>query len=313
MKDKVLITGGAGYIGAVLVPLLLEEGYQVRVLDKFDHPSVSLAGWVGMENLEVVRGDCRDSDTLLECLDGVDYVIPLAAIVGAPACERDKYGAKSINQEAIFTLVSLLKRDQRLLYPNTNSGYGTTKPGEVCTEETPFKPISTYAQTKAEGEHAVLQHENSVSFRLATAFGASARMRLDLLVNDFTHRAIHDRFVVLYQAHFRRNYLHVFDIARLFLFGIKNFPKLMKKGRVFNAGIPQFLTKRELCLAIHKQVPEFQFWEAETGEDPDKRDYHVSVERLTQAGFKCSVFLDQGIRELVKLYHMLPTRSFANA
>lgn len=308
MSEKILVTGGAGYLGSVLVPHLLENGYAVRVLDLFRNKQIPLTHCLDYEGFEPVKGDCRDQSTLRECLKDVDWIIPLAAIVGAPACEINKTGASSINFDSIVTL-NLLRGSIPVIFPNTNSGYGSTK--EVCTEETPLNPISHYGRTKTYSEKFLLDRKNVTVFRLATVFGPSPRMRLDLLVNDFTYRAVTDKTLVLYEEGFLRNYMHVHDVARLFLFAIRNYDKM--KDQVFNAGLHYCLTKRELCKEIQKWVPDFQFLAAETGSDPDKRNYNVSVEKLEQAGFRCATSLSRGIRELIRLYKMLPNKEFTNA
>lgn len=311
MSDLVLVTGGAGYIGSVLVPQLLAEGYYVRVLDSFRHRQPSLLAHCGDERLDVVRGDCREERTLRHALREARWVIPLAAVVGAPACDADPTAAVSINVEAVRQIVKLRSKEQRILFPVTNSGYGVGQQGTYCTEESPLRPISLYGRTKVEAEQAVLESGGSLTFRLATAFGASPRMRLDLLVNDFTYRAVTDRVVVLFEAHFKRNYIHVKDIARAFLHGMRNFDAM--QGRPYNVGLSDAnLSKQELCEVIRAVVPGFQFFKADIGEDPDKRDYIVSNERLERTGFKPQVGLKQGIRELVKAYKMLPASEFTN-
>ncbi len=315
--ERVLVTGGAGYLGAVLIPYLLAEGYAVRVLDTFSHSYPSLTDCVPHEAFEPVRGDCSCSTTLGEALQGVDWVIPLAAVVGAPACDRDPFRTQQVNVRAISLLmdhVSGMDRTVRVLYPNTNSGYGTTAKGVICGENTPLKPVSLYGVTKAKAEELVLENENTLSFRLATVFGASPHMRLDLLVNDFVYRAVKDRVVVLYEAQARRNYMAVYDVARMFVFAMRNFDKLSTNSdRVYNAGLAGSFTKKELCEAIQKYVRDFFFFEAEVGKDVDARDYEVSVEKLEAAGFKCCVSLTAGIRELIKYYKMMPIERFRNA
>ena len=313
--EKVLVTGGAGYIGSVLVPFLLRSRYKVRVLDLFTAEYPSLISCVDYEGFEAVKGDCRSLKVLEECLEGIDFVIPLAGIVGAPACDKNGPEAWSTNYQAIMTLCGLVfDRNIRILFPNTNSGYGTTPSGSISDEDTPLSPISQYAKMKQAAEKALFWspiREKSIVFRLATAFGPSPRMRLDLLVNDLTYRAVRDKSVILYEPHFRRNFIHVHDIGRLFLFGMQNFDKL--KGRPWNAGLHYGLTKRELCETIKKIIPSFQFSESDIGVDPDKRDYNVSTKRLEAEGFKCSVSLERGIRELVKTYTMFPHERFRNA
>lgn len=309
--ERVLITGANGYVGSVLTPYLLSEGYSVTALDTFTHQGLPLAACLPYEGFTPIRGDCRDTSTLREALKGVDWIIPLAAVVGAPACMNDYYKANSVNYESIITLLECRSKNQPILFPTTNSGYGTTPEGQVSTEDTLMDPISLYGYTKCKAEKHLLDKENIATFRLATVFGASPRMRLDLLVNDFVHRAVRDKAVVLYEANARRNYMHVYDVARLFVFGLKNFEKI--KGKPWNAGIPGALTKKELCQEIQKYVKGFTFVEAEVGTDIDKRDYNVSVERLENAGFKCCVSITYGLRELIRCYKMLPVERFRNA
>jgi len=311
MSELVLVTGGSGYLGSVLVPYLLNEGYRVRVLDNFRHRQPSLLAHCIDDRLEIVRGDVRDESSLRTALKEVNWIIPLAAIVGAPACDRDTTAATSTNVDAVRLLVRLRGANQRILFPVTNSGYGIGAKDSFCTEESPLRPVSLYGRTKVEAEKIILDAGESLTFRLATAFGASPRMRLDLLVNDFTYRAITDRVVVLFEAHFKRNYIHVRDIARVFTHGMRQFASM--KGRPYNVGLSDAnLSKLELCEVIKSEVPNFQFLLAEVGEDPDKRDYIVSNERLEATGFRPQVGLRQGIRELVKAYRMLPASVFTN-
>jgi nucleoside-diphosphate-sugar epimerase len=311
MSDLILVTGGAGYIGSVLVPHLLAEGYYVRVLDNFRHRQPSLLAHCMDERLDIMRGDCREEAVLRRALREAQWIIPLAAVVGAPACDADPTAAVSINVEAVRLLTKLRSPDQRILFPVSNSGYGVGDKGLYCTEDSPLRPISLYGRTKVEAEKIVLDAGDSLTFRLATAFGASPRLRLDLLVNDFTYRAVTDRVVVLFEAHFKRNYIHVRDIARAFVHGMRQFESM--RGRAYNVGLSDAnLSKYELCEVIRSVVPAFQFLKADIGEDPDKRDYIVSNERLERTGFRPQVSLKQGIRELVKAYKTLPASEFTN-
>src|SRR6266576_3121889 len=223
---SILVTGGAGYLGSTLVPALLAEGFRVTVLDNFLFGQASLNQLCADPHFEVYRGDARDPEVLKPLLRGADIIIPLAALVGAPLCNNDKIGAETLNRDAILTLIKHASREQRILTPITNSGYGIGEAGKFCTEETPLRPISLYGRTKVEAEQAVLERGNSISFRLATVFGMSPRMRIDLLVNDFVYRAVNDRAVVLFEAHFKRNYIHVRDVARVFLHGIEHFDSM---------------------------------------------------------------------------------------
>ena len=308
---KILVTGGAGYLGSVLVPQLLAAGHSVTVLDSFMFRQNSLAECCASEAFDVVRGDCRDERLLGNLLKSHDTAIPLAALVGAPLCERDRLGAISINRDAVRLLCQLASPSQRILMPVTNSGYGIGQPGIPCTEDSPLKPISLYGTSKVEAEQAVLERENSISFRLATVFGMAPRMRLDLLVNDFVYRAVNDRALVVFEGHFKRNYIHIRDVARVFLHAIENFE--MMRGRAYNVGLEDAnLTKLELCAAIQKHIPGFVYLEAPIGEDPDKRDYIVSNQRILATGWKPAHSLDNGIRELIKGYRILKNSAYAN-
>ncbi len=311
MNKKVLVTGGAGYIGSVLTKTLLDQNYDVKVLDTFRYGQNSLLDCCVYKNFSVVRGDCRNEDTLSKAIDGVDIIIHLAALVGAPICNADPVGAQTTNFEAVKLLLSLRKKDQKILFPCTNSGYGIGQKEKYCTEETPLKPISLYGITKVDAEKAILDAGNSISFRLATIFGVSSRMRTDLLVNDFVLRAIRDRYLVIFEGHFKRNYLHIRDVARVFLHGIENFENM--KGLPYNVGLSDAnLSKVELCHIIKKRIPDFTFFESPIGEDPDKRDYIISNERIEKTGFKTKYSLDDGIEELVKAFNILRSSGFSN-
>ncbi len=308
---KLLITGGAGYIGSVLIPHLLSEGHDVTVLDTFMFGQSSLLECCKFDGFQVVRGDCRDEALVKPLVAKADAIIPLAALVGAPLCKADAVGARTINQEAVEMICRLASPSQWILLPVTNSGYGIGESGKFCTEDTPLRPISLYGTTKVAAEEAVLRRTNSLSFRLATVFGLSPRMRVDLLVNDFVHRAITDRAVVIFEGHFKRNYIHIQDVARAFAFALRNFE--LMKGRAYNAGLEEAnLSKLELCAVIKKHVPAFTFLEAPVGEDPDKRDYIVSNQRLLKTGFRTEWDLDRGIRELIKGYTILRNSRYSN-
>jgi nucleoside-diphosphate-sugar epimerase len=310
-KARVLVTGGAGYLGSVLVPHLLARGYAVTVLDSFLWKQTSLADCCHHETFDVVRGDARDETLLKTLLVRHDVVIPLAALVGAPLCDKDPIAATTTNLDAIRSLAKLASREQRVLYPVTNSGYGIGEPGVPCTEDSPLRPISLYGRTKVEAEEVLLDRGNAIAFRLATVFGMSPRMRLDLLVNDFVYRAVHDRAVVVFEGRFKRNYIHVRDVARVFEHGLDRWDAM--KGRPYNVGLDDAnLSKLELCAAIQKQVPGFVYLEAPIGEDPDKRDYIVSNARLAATGFVAAHSLDAGIRELVKGYRIIKNSSYGN-
>lgn len=311
MNKKVLVTGGAGYLGSVLVRFLLEDNFRVRVLDNFRYKQNSLLDCCHDKNLEIIRGDIRDEQTLKNSLDGVDYIIHLAALVGAPVCNADPLATTTTNYDATKLLLSLRNQNQKILFPCTNSGYGIGEKGKFCTEETPLKPISLYGRTKVDAEKEILNAGNSISFRLATVFGVSPRMRLDLLVNDFLYKALKDGYLVVFEGDFKRNYIHIRDVARVFLHGIKNFETM--KNNAYNVGLSDAnLSKIELCETIKKHLPNFVFVESEIGEDPDKRDYIVSNEKIEKTGFKPLHSIDFGLEELLKAYNILPNSNFSN-
>lgn len=308
---SILVTGGAGYLGSTLVPHLLAAGHRVTVLDSFLYRENSLAQVCANPRFDVVNGDARSAETLKPLVAKADVVIPLAALVGAPLCNRDPIGATATNRDAVDTLCRMMSCEQRVIMPITNSGYGIGEVGKACTEDSPLRPVSLYGINKVEAEQIVLERENSISFRLATVFGMSPRMRIDLLVNDFVHRAVNDRFVVLFEAHFKRNYIHVRDVARAFQHAIDNFTEM--RGRPFNVGLSDAnISKAELCERIKAQVPSFVYLEAPVGEDPDKRDYIVSNGRIEATGYKPAYSLDDGIRELIKGFRMIRNTIYGN-
>lgn len=307
----ILVTGGAGYIGSVLTPLLLAEGHNVTVLDNFMYGQSSLLDCCFHKKLTVIRGDVRDTKLLSKLVLKADAILPLACLVGAPICAKDPEAAKAVNFEAVKTITNLMSPRQRLIFPSTNSGYGVGQAGIHCDENTPLRPISLYGQLKVELESLLLDNGNCVTFRFATLFGISPRMRLDLLVNDFTYRAVTDRCVVLFEPHFKRNYLHVRDAGRAFIHTLNNYEQM--KGRPYNVGLSDAnLSKLELCEAIKKHIPEFYFTTAEFGKDPDQRNYIVSNQRIERMGYKPAVSLDEGIEELIKGYQIIRRNQFSN-
>jgi nucleoside-diphosphate-sugar epimerase len=308
---RILVTGGAGYLGSVLVPYLLSLGHNVTVLDSLLYGQAPLLDCCIKEGFEFVYGDARDERLLQPLISKADCILPLAALVGAPACKRDAVGAVSTNRDAVVLISRLRSKQQRVLLPTTNSGYGIGEKDIACTEDTPLRPISLYGTTKVEAEKALLDSGEAVTFRLATVFGASPRMRLDLLVNDFVYRAVTDRAVVLFEAHFKRNYIHIRDVARVFSHGIENYEAM--KGRAYNVGLSDAnLSKLELCQKIQKHIPEFVFSESHIGEDPDKRNYIVSNRRIEGTGWKPAYSLDDGIVELIKAYGIVRQRQYGN-
>jgi nucleoside-diphosphate-sugar epimerase len=308
---SILVTGGAGYLGSILVPELLGAGHRVTVLDNFMYLQNSLSHVCANPNFDVVNGDSRSVDTLKPLVSKADVVMPLAALVGAPLCAKDPIAATTTNRDAIATLSKMMSREQRIVMPITNSGYGVGEAGKFCTEDTPLRPVSLYGRDKVEAEKIVLDRDNSISLRLATVFGMSPRMRVDLLVNDFVYRAVYDRFVVLFEAHFKRNYIHIRDVARAFMHAVDNFETM--KGRPFNIGLSDAnISKAELCERIKAHIPNFQYLEAPVGEDPDKRDYIVSNSRIEATGFQPVHGLDDGIRELIKGFRMIRNAVYTN-
>jgi len=308
----VLVTGGAGYLGSVLVPHLLAAGHRVTVIDSFLYGQTSLLDCCHDEKLEIVRGDARDRRLVGEHLKRADAVLALACLTGAPACDRDPLAATSVNLDAVRMLLEIRSREQSIVFPTTNSGYGIGEAGIHCTEETPLRPVSLYGRLKVDAEKILLDAPNTLTLRFATVFGISPRMRLDLLVNDFTYRAVTDRFIVLFEAHFTRNYLHVRDAARAFLHCLERFDTM--KGEPYNVGLDEAnLSKAELCEVIRKQVPAFYWVEADVGKDPDQRNYIVSNAKIARTGFTATVSLERGIAELIKGYQVIRRAGYSNA
>ena len=304
---NILITGGAGYIGSVLVPELLQDGHNVTVLDNFIFGQSSLNHVCYHPNFRVYRGDVRIEADMLPLMKDADIIIPLAAYVGAPFCDKDPIGATTTNKDAIFMMMKYLDKDQVVIMPTTNSAYGT---GDYCTEESPLNPISRYAIDKVEVEKVLMNHSNATSLRLATVFGMSPRMRIDLLVNDMTYRAVYDGFVVLFESHFKRNYIHVRDVVYAFKMAIAQ--KTMR-GQIYNVGLSSAnVSKRELCDIIKTYVPRFEIVEAEIGKDKDQRNYVVSNDKIELEGFIPHFSLNNGIQELLKGFTMIKNTKYGN-
>jgi nucleoside-diphosphate-sugar epimerase len=309
--ENVLVTGGAGYIGSVLVPELLKEGYEVTALDSLMYGQSPLLDCCNNKNFEFIKGDISDSALMRSVLGRFDIIIPLAAIVGAPACSKNPALSRLTNRDAMLEMIETLSPSQMVIFPTTNSGYGIGEKDKFCTEQTPLRPVSEYGRMKVEVEKAFLGR-GAVTLRLATVFGVSPRMRLDLLVNDFAYRAWKDRFIILFEAHFRRNFIHIRDVADTFLFAIRNYERM--KGEPYNVGLSSAnLTKLELCERIKTHVPDFYIHTAPAGEDPDKRDYVVSNAKLEALGWRPDHTLDDGIKELLKAYRMMRPGVFTNA
>lgn len=304
MKHNVLVTGGTGYLGSILCEHLLDNGYSVTVLDNLMYGEQNLFHLCVNPNFEFIFGDARNERLVASLVSQADVIIPLAAIVGAPGCDLDPLMATSVNLDAIRMINRLRSKSQLIIYPTTNSGYGT-KTGDIfCTEETPLEPISLYGRTKSDAEAAVLDSPNAITLRLATVFGLSPRMRMDLLVNHFVHAAISDRYIVIFEKDFKRNYVHIRDVADCFIHCIENSSRMI--GRPYNVGLDNAnLSKEELSMKIKEHIPEFFVHFSEIGCDPDKRNYIVSNQRLREAGFEATRSLDDGIRELIKGYRLL--------
>lgn len=308
---SILVTGGAGYLGSIIVPELLAHGHEVTVLDSLMYRQNPLLECCANANFDFIKGDICDESLMSELIPQFDVIIPLAAIVGAPACKINPTVTRLVNYDAHISIINKVSASQMVIFPTTNSGYGIGEKDAYCTEESPLRPISEYGRTKVEVEKAFLDKGSAITYRLATVFGVSPRMRMDLLVNDFTYRAYKDRFIILFEEHFRRNYIHIRDVARAFIFGIKNYEKM--KGEPFNVGLSSAnLTKRQLCEKIKEYVPDFYIHSAAVGEDPDKRDYLVSNEKIESLGWRPDRTLDMGIQELLKGYKIFKPNTFAN-
>lgn len=311
MAERVLVTGGAGYLGSILCEHLLDAGYRVTVVDNLIYGQASLFHLCAHPGFEFVRGDVREEDLMQRLVKEADIIIPLAAIVGAPACKQDPWLAKSVNLEAVQLINRLRSPQQLVIYPTTNSGYGTKSGETYCTEDTPLEPISLYGQTKVQAELELLETANIITLRLATVFGMAPRMRLDLLVNHFVYAAVTDGYLVIFEKDFKRNYIHIRDVADCMIHSIQNADRMV--GRAYNAGLDEAnLSKEELALKVKEYVPNFYIHFAPIGSDPDKRNYIVSNQRLRKAGFVAKRSIDEGIQELIKGYRLLGRAPFKN-
>jgi nucleoside-diphosphate-sugar epimerase len=308
---NILVTGGAGYIGSVLVPRLLDDGHEVTVVDSFMYNQTSLLDCCISPKLTILRGDVRDTVLMSPIVSRADAVLPLACLTGAPLCDRDPFMAKGVNHDAVRWIAERMSSQQMLVFPSTNSGYGVGNAGVYCDENTSLRPVSLYGRLKVELEQFLLDRGNCVTFRFATLFGTSPRMRLDLLVNDFAYRAVIDRFVVLFEAHFKRNYLHVRDGARAFQHALANYERMV--GRPYNVGLSSAnISKHELCERIQHYVPSFTFIAADIGKDPDQRNYIVSNARIEATGYATSTDLDAGLQDLLRGYQIVRRNQYSN-
>jgi len=311
MTMRILVTGGAGYLGSVLCEHLLDAGYRVTVVDDLMYQQQSLLSLCANPNFNFVFGDVRDEALMRGLMKDADALIPLAAVVGAPACDRDPRLARSVNLEAIQLIKRLRSQEQLIIFPTTNSGYGIHSGDVFCTEDTPLNPISLYGQTKVQAEAELLETPNVITLRLATVFGASPRMRLDLLVNNFVYLAVTNRYIVVFQKDFKRNFVHIRDVAECFIHCLNHFKAMT--GRPYNVGLDSAnLSKEELVMKIKTHVPDFYIYFSEIGSDPDKRNYIVSNQRLRDAGFSARRSIDDGIQELLKSYRMFGRSPFGN-
>ena len=309
--ENILVTGGAGYIGSILTENLLELGFYVTVVDNFMYKQASLNHLCHNPRFNIINGDIRNEKVIAPLMGKADTIIPLAALVGAPLCNKDTVGADTTNKEAIYTMLKHKSKDQRIIMPTTNSAYGSGDENNFCTEESPLNPISKYAIDKVLVEKELMQHQNIISYRLATVFGMSPRMRTDLLVNDLTYRAVNDGYVIIFEGHFKRNYIHVRDVCDAFLHSIYNFDDM--KDQIYNVGLSTAnVSKLELCEIIKKFVPEFTIVEGEIKKDPDQRNYIVSNAKLEATGFEPMFSLEHGVIELLKGYRMIKNNIYGN-
>ena len=300
MKKKILITGGAGYLGSVLSTKLVQMGHEVYVIDRLVFSKQSIFHLFAYKNFHFFQSDVRNKSLLKKIIKKVEYIMPLAGLVGAPLCEKNKKEAVDINFKNVEFIVKNIKKNQKIIFPTTNSGYGVGEKSKFCTEKSPLRPVSLYGVTKNDAEKIVLTHSNSICFRLATVFGYSYRMRTDLLVNNMVKVAINKKHIELFEPNFRRNFIHINDVVNAFIFSLDNFNKL--KGEVYNLGLSNAnISKLSLVKKIKKYVKDLKITIDETREDPDKRDYFVSNKKIEGRGFKASIGLDQGIKELLNI------------
>ena len=312
LSTNILVTGAAGYISSILCEHLLDAGYHLTAVDNLMYRQCSLFHLCSDSRFSFVLGDVRNETLIRDLTKQADVLIPLAAIVGAPACERDPWLARTVNLEAIELLDRVRSVSQLLIFPTTNSGYGMKSDDSCCTEDSPLEPISLYGRTKVQAEMRLLERPNVITLRLATVFGMSPRMRLDLLVNHFVYAAVTDGYLVIFEKDFKRNYVHIRDVADCIIHCIQNADKMVE--RPYNVGLDNAnLSKEQLAGKIQQYLPNFYVHFAEVGNDPDRRNYIVSNQRLRQAGFEAKRFLDHGIQELIKGYQMMRNDPWSNS
>lgn len=307
---KILITGGAGYLGSVITKHFLDLGHRVTVLDNLIFKQTSPLNFTYNENYKFVYGDVRNKRLLDNLVKNNDVIVPLAAVVGFPACKADPSLAREVNFDQIVNIINYGSSDQLVLFPNTNSGYGIGNPGEECTEESPLNPISVYGETKCSAEKYIIENSTGICFRLATVFGSSPRMRTDLLVNEFVYKALTDKYITVFEKNFKRNFIHIQDVASVFVHALNNYDSM--KRNVYNVGLSDAnLSKQELLEKIKSYIPDFAITYSDYYEDPDKRDYIVSNAKIESTGWNPNYSLDMGIEELIKTYQVIiPTMNF---
>lgn len=304
---KVLITGGAGYLGSVISKQFIDAGHEVTVIDNLLFNQISPLSLIYNERYNFIYGDVQNVNLLNKLVSTHDVIIPLAAIVGFPACSKDPNLAWEINYNQVLNIKKNTSKNQIILFPNTNSGYGVAKNELECTEESPLNPISVYGESKCASEKVLLENTDAICFRLATVFGSSPRMRTDLLVNEFVYKAMTDKYIVVFEKHFKRNFIHVQDVAGVFLHALDNYGSM--KNNVYNVGLSDAnLSKQELLEKIKQYIPDFAISYSDYYEDPDKRDYIVSNKKIESTNWKPKFSLDMGIKELIKTYQILIPR-----
>lgn len=301
---KILITGGAGYLGSVITKQILNLGHEVTVLDNLLFNQISPLQFTANKKYNFVHGDIRNQKILVNEVKKHDIIIPLAAIVGFPACASNPDLAWEINFKQIVNISNNLSKEQMILYPNTNSGYGIMENGKECTEDSPLNPISVYGESKVAAEQHLSEYTNAIRFRFATVFGTSMRMRTDLLVNEFVYKALTDKYIVVFEKNFKRNFLHIQDVGGVFTHSLQNYNTM--HSNAYNVGLSDAnLSKEELLMKIKKYVPDFAINYSDYYEDPDKRDYIVSNRKIENTGWKPNYTIDDGIQELIKTYKVI--------